>query len=78
MNLPFDVQALDFALRAGLVTPMLFVGAPVWREHAACARGLIGQHGGAGEAGHGVLQTVVRPAGIEPATPAFGGQYSIH
>jgi len=21
---------------------------------------------------------VARPAGIEPATPAFGGQYSIH
>ncbi|MEA3117226.1 MAG: hypothetical protein QOI13_496 [Paraburkholderia sp.] len=21
---------------------------------------------------------LVRPAGIEPATPAFGGQYSIH
>jgi hypothetical protein len=21
---------------------------------------------------------MVRPAGIEPATPAFGGQYSIH
>jgi hypothetical protein len=24
------------------------------------------------------LQCLVRPAGIEPATPAFGGQYSIH
>lgn len=31
--LPFDVQALDFALRAGLVTLMLFVAALVWREH---------------------------------------------
>lgn len=26
---------------------------------------------------HG-LKRVARPAGIEPATPAFGGQYSIH
>lgn len=34
MNLPFDLQALDFALRAGLVTLMLFVAALVWREHA--------------------------------------------
>ena len=24
------------------------------------------------------LSLLVRPAGIEPATPAFGGQYSIH
>lgn len=24
------------------------------------------------------LWGLVRPAGIEPATPAFGGQYSIH
>ena len=24
------------------------------------------------------LKRVARPAGIEPATPAFGGQYSIH
>ena len=24
------------------------------------------------------LNFLVRPAGIEPATPAFGGQYSIH
>ncbi|VVD30718.1 protein of unknown function [Paraburkholderia dioscoreae] len=24
------------------------------------------------------LRLLVRPAGIEPATPAFGGQYSIH
>jgi hypothetical protein len=25
-----------------------------------------------------LAEPVVRPAGIEPATPAFGGQYSIH
>ena len=24
------------------------------------------------------MRQMVRPAGIEPATPAFGGQYSIH
>ncbi len=27
---------------------------------------------------HKYLICMVRPAGIEPATPAFGGQYSIH
>lgn len=27
---------------------------------------------------HGGAETLARPAGIEPATPAFGGQYSIH
>ncbi len=31
--LPFDLPALEFALRAGLVTLMLFVAAVVWREH---------------------------------------------
>ncbi len=34
-----------------------------------------GVMGGAADA---KAQQVVRPAGIEPATPAFGGQYSIH
>lgn len=35
-------------------------------------RGFSGFHGMTTEIG------MVRPAGIEPATPAFGGQYSIH
>ena len=36
--------------------------------------------GGNGEAEKPLkaLRLLVRPAGIEPATPAFGGQYSIH
>jgi hypothetical protein len=38
-------------------------------------------HGEANQSGASAVlrrSCVVRPAGIEPATPAFGGQYSIH
>ena len=42
--------------------------------HSGCAT-IIGMEG---VIGRKPLSDLARPAGIEPATPAFGGQYSIH
>ncbi len=42
---------------------------------ATVVMAVTGVMGGAADA---KAQEMARPAGIEPATPAFGGQYSIH
>jgi AraC-like DNA-binding protein len=42
MDTSTPLHTLDFVLRVGLVTLMLFVGARVWRDHAGSAAGRLG------------------------------------
>ena len=47
-------------------------------ERAQDRRRWKGSRGGSAPCGSRTAEDLARPAGIEPATPAFGGQYSIH